>query len=490
MVNTLAIDLGASSGKVIIGSFDGKQLKMNEAYHFANDPVWMGNHLHWDLLRLLYEIKQGLLKAKQVQFGECKSMAIDSWAVDFGLIGKNGDLLGNPIHYRDPQTDGMMEEVFRKITKEEIFSRTGIQFMPINTLYHLYAMKKANSPVLEKAEHLLMIPDLLRYYLTGVKKGERTNASTTQFFHFEKNDWDRFLLKRLDLPVDILPEVAETGTPAGRLRTSVFKELNLSPIQVVTTAEHDTASAVAAIPSDQEDFAYLSCGTWSLLGTEVAHPVINEKALEWNFTNEGGVNHTFRLLKNIMGLWLVQECQKVWANEGKFLAHEEIQQSAGSARPFQMFIDPDHAMFLNPAHMPEQIRAFCRETGQQVPETMAEILRCILESLAMKYRLVLERTESLSGKHFSGLHMVGGGIRNKILCHFTANALNRSVWAGPVEATAIGNLLVQYISLGEIRSVSEGRTVIRESFPVKTYEPQEAEHWNEAYGRFCSVLEG
>lgn len=486
-MKALAFDLGASSGKTFIGKFDGKRLKVNEMYRFSNDPVWVGRHLHWDLLRLFYEIKQGLLKAKQQ--GELKSLAIDSWAVDFGLIDKNGELLGNPYHYRDPQTNGIMEEVFLEIPKREIFSRTGIQFMPINTLYHLYAMKKAGSPLLEKAKHLLMMPDLFRYFLTGEKKGEWTNASTTQLFHPHQKEWDRSLLDRLNLPSGIFPEVVEPGTAIGTLHSSVYKELGLPAIPVVTTAEHDTASAVAAIPSDREDFAYLSCGTWSLLGTEIPEPVIHEKALKWNFTNEGGVNQTFRLLRNIMGLWLVQECQRVWAKEGEKLNHEEIIQLAAVAEPFQMFIDPDHSMFLNPSHMPAQIQEYCRATGQSIPETKAEILRCILESLALKYRLVLERTEQLACKTFPGLHMVGGGIRNEMLCAFTASALNRPVWAGPVEATAIGNLLIQYVTLGEIKSVWEGRSVIRNSFPVKTYEPEEPNCWNEAYRTFRLIID-
>lgn len=486
-MKALAFDIGASSGKAFVGQFNGERLEVNEIYRFSNDPVWVGNHLHWDILRLLFEIKQGLLKSRQAGYGELKSLAIDTWAVDVGLIGKNGELLGNPYHYRDPQTDGVMEEVFELIHKKNIFARTGIQFLPINTLYHLFAMKKAGSPLLERAESLLMIPDLLRYFLTGEQKSEWTNATTTQCFNPFNKKWDGEMLHQLGLPTDIFAEVVKPGTTVGKLRSSVCEELNVAAIPVVTTAEHDTASAVAAIPADQKDFAYLSCGTWSLLGTEVAEPVINEKALDWNFTNEGGVGDTFRLLKNIMGLWLAQECQKVWAKEGEPLHHEEVNQLVKQASPFQRYIDPDDPMFLNPADMPGQIREYCRKTGQRIPETRADILRCIMESLAMKYRLVFERTEELADKHFSGLHMVGGGIKNELLCSFTANAINRPVWAGPVEATAAGNLLMQYVALGQLANVQEGRKVMRHSFPLKAYEPQEIERWNEAYGEFRRI---
>jgi rhamnulokinase len=487
-VNLIAFDLGASSGRAVVGQFDGAKITMTEIHRFSNDPVQVGNRLHWDILRLLYEIKQGLLKSSHMGYRNLESMAIDSWAVDFGLIGKHGELLGNPYHYRDHQTDGIMEEVCGLIPPKEIFFRTGIQFMQINTIYHLFAMKKSQSPLLEQADTLLMIPDLLRYFLTGEKKSEFTNATTTQCFNSLAKRWDEELLQRLGLPAHIFSDVVQPGTMVGPLTSTVCKELGIPSIPVIAVAEHDTASAVAAIPTDQKDFAYLSCGTWSLLGTEVPQPILSDQSLEWNFTNEGGVNQTFRLLKNIMGLWLVQECRRIWEKEGNCYSYEQMMEMAKQAKPFQSFIDPDDPAFLHPDHMPKEIQQYCRKTSQPVPQTEGEILRCIMESLALKYRLVLERTEKLVDKTFSGLHMVGGGIHNVMLCQFTANSIGRPVWAGPAEGTALGNLLVQYIALGEIKNIQEARQVVKQSFPIHTYAPQDTESWNQAYGKFCERL--
>ncbi len=485
-MNILAFDLGASSGRAIAGRFDGEKMEIKEIHRFSNDPVQVGNRLHWDILRLFHELKQGILKSRHQGYN-LKSIAVDSWAVDFGLIGKHGELLGNPYHYRDRQTDGMMEEVFRLVPREEIFSRTGIQFMPINTIYHLFALKKAGSPLLEHAEKLLMIPDLIRYFLTGEKTGEFTNATTTQLFNPSTKKWDDELLHRLGLPTHIFAGVVQSGTVAGSLSSSVCRELDIPSLPVIAVAEHDTASAVAAVPTDKRDFAYLSCGTWSLLGTEVPQPVINERALNWNFTNEGGVNHTFRLLKNIMGLWLIQECKRAWEREGNRLSYEQLTELANRARPFRSLIDPDDPVFLHPDHMPWQIMQYCRKTNQPVPGNEGEVIRCIMESLALKYRLVLERTEKLVSKKFPGLHMVGGGVNNVMLCQFTANAIARPVWAGPREATAVGNLLVQYITLGEIKDIGEARQVVRNSFPVRTYDPQDTKMWDQAYGKFLQI---
>lgn len=486
-MNTLAFDLGASSGKAVVGQFDGNKLTLKEIHRFSNDPVQVGNRLHWDILRLFHEIKQGILKSRNQGYRTIKSMAIDSWAIDFGLIGKHGEMLGNPYHYRDHQIDGKIEEVCSIISRQEIFSRTGIQFMPINTIYQLYAMEKAGSPMLDQAEDLLMIPDLLRYFLTGEKKSEFTNASTTQLFNPLTKKWDEHILGKLNLPAHIFKDAVEPGTIIGSISSSVCDELEIPAFPVIAVGEHDTASAVAAVPTEKKDFVYLSCGTWSLLGTEISHPVLSEQALEWNFTNEGGVNNTFRLLKNIMGLWLIQECKQAWEKTGSSLTYDEMIQLAGQAEPFQYFIDPDHPMFLNPSNMPRQIQQYCRETNQPAPESSGEILRCIMESLALKYRLVLNRTEKLANKNFPGLHMVGGGIKNSMLSQFTANAIGRPVWAGPAEATALGNLAVQYIALGEIKNIQEARLLIKESVPIYTYEPQETDAWDHAYEMFRKI---
>jgi rhamnulokinase len=484
----LAYDLGASSGRALLGRLTtDNKLVVEELHRFPNDPVQVGGRMYWDILRLFHEIKQGLLKAKH-QGIELQSMGIDSWAVDFGLIGKNGELLGNPYHYRDPHTEGMMEDVIQQLGKEHLFRRTGLQFLPFNTIYQLAALKKANSPILEQADLLLMIPDLLRYFLTGEKKAELTNASTTQLLNPHMKQWDNELMQALDLVPTILPETVEAGTTIGVLSQQVCTELGMPSIPVIAVGEHDTASAVAAVPAADSSFAYISCGTWSLLGTELSEPILSEQALAWNFTNEGGVYGTTRLLKNIMGLWIIQECKRAWDKEGKSFSFAELTVLAEQSQPFQRIIDPDDLMFLNPVHMPRQIQQYCAETNQSVPQSEGELIRCVVESLALKYRLTLERTEQLTDQRFNGLHMVGGGINNTLLCQFTANAIGREVWAGPVEASAIGNLIVQYIALGQITDLQEARAIIKQSFPLQSYEPQLRDLWEKAYADFLSFI--
>ncbi|WP_102026661.1 rhamnulokinase [Salirhabdus sp. Marseille-P4669] len=488
-MTVLAFDLGASSGRAVIGQLENDHLTIKEIHRFKNQPVQVGNHMHWDILRLFYEIKQGILKAHNAGY-EIESIAIDSWAVDFGLLDKNGELLANPYHYRDRHTENMMDEVFAKVSKEEIFAKTGIQFMDINTIYHLYAMKKAGSVALEQADTFLMIPDLLRYFLTGKKTSEFTNATTTQVFNTKTKTWDEEILNALGIPSHIFNEPVKPGTIIGDLLPSICDEIGLEkPIPVMAVGDHDTASAVAAVPNtENQHFAYLSCGTWSLLGTEVEDAIINEKALQWNMTNEGGVGDTYRLLKNIMGLWLLQESNRIWEMEGEALSFEEQRALIESAKPFQAFVDPDHPMFIKPAHMPKQIQAYCRQTNQFVPETKGEILRCILESLAMKYRYVLEKLEQLVGSSFSRLHMVGGGIQNSLLCQFTADAIKRPVYAGPIEASSIGNILIQYQGLGKIDNVTEAREIVKQSFPIQKYEQQNSGEWEEAYITFRQLI--
>lgn len=487
-LSVLAYDLGATSGRALIGRLTDRKLVIEEIHRFPNDPVQVGIHLHWDILRLFHEMKQGLIQAKNANVGDLRSLAIDSWAVDVGFLDKNGELLGNPYHYRDHHTDGIMEEVFRFIPREEIFRRTGIQFLQFNTIFQLYALKKADASVLAQAESMLMIPDLLRYFLTGERLGEFSNATTTQLYNPLTQSWDETLIEKLGLQASIFPQVTMPGTRAGEILPSIQEELGVPAIPVFTVAEHDTGSAVAAVPALTKDFAYLSCGTWSLMGTEVTEPVLTDEALELNFTNEGGVGGTYRLLKNIMGLWLLEECRRTWLKAGQSLSYEEMIAAAQEARPFRSLIDPDVDAFLNPVDMPQAIRDFCRETGQPEPQSVGETIRCILESLALKYRYVLEMTERLSGKTFEGLHMVGGGIKNAMLCQFTANALGKPVWAGPTEGSGIGNILVQYMALGDIQDIWEARSIVRDSFPIQTYEPQDAAQWQEAYERFTSIL--
>jgi rhamnulokinase len=482
----LAYDLGASSGRAIVGRLTDRKIVIEELHRFPNDPVQVGNRLQWDVLRLYHEVKQGLLKAKHAGIVP-ESIGIDSWAVDFGLIGRHGELLGNPYHYRDAHTEGVMEAFSEKLSRAYIFERTGIQFLPFNTIYQLAALRLADSPLLREAKHWLMIPDLLRYFLTGEMANEFTNATTTQLFNPIKHQWDTDLLSAIDIPAAWFSAPLMPGAAAGQLLPSVREELGVPSIPVIAVAEHDTGAAVAAVPALERSFAYLSCGTWSLMGTEVNHAVMTEQALRFNFTNEGGVNGTFRLLKNIMGLWILQEAKREWDRLGTPYSYPELVQLATNAPAFVSFIDPDDVLFLPPGDMPTRIRDYCRATGQPIPDSPGAITRCILESLALKYRYVLELTEQLSGHRFSGLHMVGGGIQNTVLCQFTANAIRKPVWAGPAEGSAIGNLAVQWIAQGTFADIWEARRTIRESFPIDVYEPQATAAWEQAYGDFTRI---
>jgi rhamnulokinase len=487
-VIALAFDLGASAGKAVAGRFDGRRLDMHEIHRFRNEPVHVPGHLHWDILRLLHEVKQGIGAARQAELGEIASLGIAAWGLDFGLLDARGEMVGNPYHYRDEQTRGVMERVLAIVSREEIFARTGIQFIPLNTLYQLYAIGQRNHTALDRAAMLLMIPDLLRYFLTGERAIEYTDASTTQFLNIATGDWDRELLRRLGLPTDMLAPIVPPMTPAGQLLPAVAAEIGTPRIPVIAVAGHDTASAVAAVPAEPDgEFAFLSCGTWSLLGTERKAPIVDERALAWNFTNEGGVGGTYRLLKNICGLWLVESCRRIWERDGLWAGYEAMAATTDAAPAFRSLIDPDDQRFLNPADMPREIAAACRDSGQAVPDSPGTVMRCVLESLALTYRLVLERTEHLTGTCFAGLHVVGGGTRNRLLMQYTANAIGRPVWSGPTEATAIGNLLGQLQARGAIASVAEGRQVVRESFPVDVYEPRARAAWDEAFGRFLTL---
>lgn len=489
MVNVLAFDLGASSGRAVLGQLEGDTLSLKEIHRFPNDPVQIGNRLHWDILRLWHELKQALIKTGQQGFSDIASLGIDSWAVDFGLLDRKGELLGNPYHYRDAHTNGIMEEVWREVSQAEIFNQTGIQFLPFNTIYQLYALKKAGSTLLEQAETLLLIPELLRYWLTGQKLSEYTNASTTQLLDAAQPTWDQSLITKLNLPGKIFAPLVAPGTVTGTLLPAISDEVKLPQMPVIAVGEHDTASAVAGVPAGDEPFAYLSSGTWSLIGTEVRTPVMGEKALEFNVTNERGVDNTFRLLKNVTGLWLTQECYRTWQKAGVDISYAKEAGLIEQTQPFRSFIDPDHAVFAAPADMPAQVQRYCRESGQPVPETPGELLRCIYQSLALTYRLVLEKIEQLSGQTFKTLHMVGGGIQNQWLCQATADATGKTVVAGPQEASAIGNIMVQLLALGHFRDLSEARKVVAKSFPPKVYEPAATGEWDAAYQKFRQVIE-
>ena len=482
----LAFDLGAESGRGVLGHFDGERLKLEELHRFPNGGVRVLDSLHWDVLRLWNEMKTALsICAKKGT--NLSGIGIDTWGVDFGLLGRGDVLLGFPYHYRDSRTDGMLEEAFRRLPQATVFERSGCQFLQINTLYQLLSMVMHKSPLLDAAETFLMIPDLFNFWLTGQKVCEFTDATTTQFYDPRSNDWSKEICTALNLPTEILPEVVQPGTQLGTLLPSVAAETGLPEIPVIAPACHDTGSAVAAVPAYKDNWAYISSGTWSLMGIEVPEPIITDQALVLNFTNEGGVENTFRFLKNIMGLWLVQECRRTWAQAGDEMSYEKLTQLAEDAKPFTALIDPDDDTFLPPGDMPARIVDYCKRTGQTPPSDAGEILRCALESLALKYRWVLEKLEVVGGNPIDVIHIVGGGAQNRTLCQFTADATGTPVIAGPIEATAIGNIAVQAIASGLIGSISEMREVIGRSFDVTPYEPQDSRKWDEAYGQFLKI---
>lgn len=484
----LALDLGAESGRAILGQFDGKQLSLMELHRFPNGPVRLPDGLHWDVLRLWSEIETGLGLAVQKQGTTLSGVGLDTWGVDFALLDRDGALIGNPYHYRDSRTDGMLEEAFRRVPREEIFAQTGIQFLQLNSLYQLLSMVVRQSPALGIAATFLTMPDLFNYWLSGRRVCEFSIATTTQCYNPRTGDWARPLLEKLGIPSRIFPEIVPPATVLGELLPEVADEVGARGLPVIAPACHDTGSAVAAIPAANEDFVYVSSGTWSLMGAEVKEPIINEQSLAFGLTNEGGVGGTFRFLKNIMGLWLVQECRRTWAREGKELSYDELTGLAAEATPLRSFVDPDATIFLKPGDMPARIRDFCAQTGQPVPQSKGEIIRCALESLALKYRWVLERVEEIMGRRLEPLHIVGGGTRNKLLNQLAADATGRQVIAGPVEATAAGNIIAQMMALGHIASLQEGREIIRASFEVTVYEPQTGPGWDEAYERFLGIM--
>ncbi len=479
----LALDLGAESGRAIIGTLSDGVLTLTEPHRFQNTPVKTPSGLHWAVPALWQEIKNGIRRAAQI--APLQSIGLDTWGVDFALLDKDSNLLGNPYHYRDTRTNGMLEEAFRRVPREQIFAQTGIQFLPINTLYQLLAMVIARDPQLESAQTFLTIPDLFNHWLSGSVCCEFTNATTTQCFHPLSRGWAFPLLEALGIPTHIFPPTCEPGTHLGRLLPATAKETGAGPISVIAPACHDTGSAVVAVPASTADFAWLSSGTWSILGAEVDQPVLNEKALAYNLTNEGGVFGTWRLSKNIMGLWLVQECRREWG-----LTYDELTRLAAEARPFLAVIDPDRGEFLHPGNMPEKIRRSCAETGQPVPEAQGEVIRVILESLALKYRYVLARLEEVAGKRLDPLHIIGGGVNNHLLNQFTADATGRTVIAGPVEATAIGNILMQALTLGELDSLRQARRLVRHSFGAEEYHPGGGDRHGSAAGTPSRVVGG
>lgn len=486
MSKMLAFDFGASSGRAIIGELKDNKLELKEMHRFANEPVTFANHLQWDILRLSHEVKQSLLKCKNSS-EEIESIGVDTWGVDYGLLDENGELLGNPYHYRDSRTDGMVEKCFSIISKEELFNKTGLQIANFNTIYQLLGAINMDDKNLAQADTLLMTPDLINYMLTGNKVTEYTIASTSQLYNHSEKNWDKDLLEKLNIPRNIFTKIVKPGHIVGMVRESICSELNIKSVPVIAVASHDTASAVVAVPAQGNNHVYISSGTWSLLGIESDEPISTPLASKYNFTNEGGANDKIRFLKNIMGLWILQECKRAWEKDGISIGFGEMVEKA-QAVTNESYIDPDNELFYAPGHMPEKIKKYCTETGQKVPQTIGEIVRCVEESLALKYRWAIERIEEITSKKIDVIHIVGGGIQDKLLSELTSKACGRKVIAGPVEATAIGNLIIQGIALGKIKDISQGREIIRNSFEMKEYMPSDSVKWNEKYSEFSKII--
>lgn len=482
----LAFDLGAESGRSVIGRLAEGCLHTRELTRFANSPLRVVGHQHWNINALFGEIKKGMKAALAEAGGQPRSLAVDTWGVDFGLLDQGGMILGLPFAYRDDRTKGAMEEFFRRLPKEDIYRRTGIQFLPFNSLYQLFVTARDNPDILERARSLLFMPDFFNFLLAGQKVSESTIASTSQMLDPRTRVWDETILSAAGVPLSLMPDVLTPGTLVGNLLPSVAEETGLQETQVIATAGHDTAAAVVAVPADGEDWAYISSGTWSLLGRELPSPLISPQTLAANFTNEGGVAGKTRFLKNITGLWLLQQCRMEWS-AGVDLSYDELTRMAGEAPPFQAFLDPDCPDFLNPPSMTEAIRRYCLKTGQEQPPTPAGTARSILESLALKYRFGLEQLRLLTARPVNRIHVIGGGSRNGTLCQFTADAAGLTVLSGPAEATAIGNIMVQAMAFGYVDTLAEVRSIIRDSVNVKSYEPSPEAGWERAYERFREV---
>ena len=479
MRNVLAFDFGASSGRAILGGYENGKITLKEVHRFSNDPVEVNGTFYWDVLRLFYEIKQGILKAKAA--GGFESIGIDTWGVDFGFIDKNGRLLANPVHYRDARTRGMIEHSEKYISNDRLYAISGIQFMEFNTVFQLLSVKEKDPALLEQADKMLFMPDLLSYFLTGEKVSEYSIATTSGMVDIHTHGWSDEILTAFGYPKSIFCDIVKPGTVIGRLTEKLAKELGVPQAPVIAVCGHDTQSAVTAVPTMEKDFAFISSGTWSLFGTEPDSPAAGERSFRCNFTNEGGFDYATAFLKNICGLWLIQESRRQWKREGKDLSFAALEEAAMHAKPFQCFIDPDAPDFVQPGDLPGRIRAYCERTGQTVPQTEGETVRCIYESLALKYRSVLEQMRYCTGKDYGSIYIVGGGSQDNTLNRMTADACGVPVSAGPTEATVLGNVAVQLISLGAMKDVAEARAAIGRSFALMRFAPQDRSVWDAAY---------
>ena len=482
----LAFDFGASSGRAIIGCFDGDKITLEEVHRFSNDPVSVGGTVYWDVLRLFYEIKQGIIKAKIA--GGFDSIGIDTWGVDFGLIDSEGKLMENPVHYRDARTAGLVDEAFKTMPKEKLYCITGIQFMELNTLFQLIALKKYRPWMLERADKMLFMPDLFGYMLTGKMCAEYSIASTSQLIGLDKRTWSNEILDAFGIKESVFAPLVQPGTVLGELSKEICEECGVDPVPVISVCGHDTQSAITSVPCEDGDFAFLSSGTWSLFGTELDKPIVNETSMNINITNEGGFDGSTGFLKNIIGLWLIQESRRQWKREGKEYSYADLEKLALAAEPFKCFIDPDAPEFVPHGNIPERVREFCRKTGQYVPETVGEIMRCIYESLAMKYRLTFEKLRECTERDYPVIHVIGGGTKDGLLCQMTANSCDRTVKAGPIEATVMGNVAVQLMSDGSVKNIGQARKIVAESSELKTFEPKDTDKWAKAYEGFLKII--
>ena len=480
----IAVDLGAESGRVMLAVVSDERLALEEIHRFGNGPVELDGTLRWDFERLMSEIKTGIGRAVKQASGEVCGIGVDSWGVDFGLLDETGRLIEKPYHYRDSRTNQMMEKAFELMDKRQIYEHTGLQFMQFNTVYQLLAMRLADSPALAKAKSIIFIADLVSYFLCGRAFAEYTLASTSQLMDMRTGQWSKEVFEKLGLAMDIMPPIVQPGTVVGKLTEDVAGEIGCERLDVIAVGSHDTASAVAAVPADEDTkWAYLSSGTWSLIGVEVPGAVINDKTYEVPFTNEGGVENTIRLLKNIMGLWLVQECRRQWQTDGEDLSYPELTAMAEKAEPFAVSIDVDQDSFIAPGEMPKRINEYLEQTGQQRTTDKGQIVRAVLEGLALKYRAILDKLEDVTGTTIECLHIVGGGTQNELLNQFAANATGKKVITGPVEATAIGNIVMQARAAGQITGLAQARKIIRNSIEMKEYQPKDTALWQQQYDK-------
>lgn len=485
VISVLAFDYGASSGKAAIGLYNGEKVEAREIHRFSNDPVMINGTMYWDILRLFLEMKRGMMIAKRI--GDFDNIGVDTWGVDFGLIDEYGRLIGNPVHYRDARTSGMMEKGIGKVGKHRFYEVTGNQFMEINTAFQLLSVIENESESIKRAKSMLLMSDLFNYFLTGKRNSEYSIASTTQLTNVLTRDWSDEVIGKLGIPKQLFPEIVPAGISLGQLTDEIKNELCMQSCSVTAVCGHDTESALIGVPATGEDFISLSCGTWSLMGTELQSPIVSSESEKLNLTNEGCFGTKTAFLKNMCGLWLIQECRRQWIREGKIYDFAELEEMASGEIPFRCFINPDAKQFSYVGNVPERIRKYCKETGQKIPETEGQIVKCIDESLSLQYRHNLENIEMCTGKQYKKIYIVGGGINSSLLCQMTASACKIPVYAGPIEAAIYGNIAVQLISKGELNSVKEFRNILNRSILLKQYEPKDNTSWDEAYERFCAL---